>query len=200
MKYSHAAIVRFLSHIQIPTSGDGCWLWELRPNAQGYGRASMGGRSTELAHHVSFKLFGNALAAGECVLHRCDVRLCVNPNHLFKGDRGDNARDMAAKGRQFLQQHPERAKRGADHPRRQLPRERFAHGATHPNATLTEAQVIEIRERVAGGEAKSHVARRFGISPFAVGWISSGEGWPHVGGPRTPFKRHKRRRDASREG
>jgi hypothetical protein len=33
------------------------------------------------------------------VLHRCDVRCCVNPDHLFLGTDQDNYDDMIAKGR-----------------------------------------------------------------------------------------------------
>jgi DNA-binding CsgD family transcriptional regulator len=36
---------------------------------------------------------------GMCVLHTCDNRLCVNPNHLFIGTHLDNAKDRDQKGR-----------------------------------------------------------------------------------------------------
>jgi hypothetical protein len=34
---------------------------------------------------------------GLCVLHRCDVRPCINPDHLFLGTQKDNMADLAAK-------------------------------------------------------------------------------------------------------
>jgi hypothetical protein len=37
---------------------------------------------------------------GRCgVLHRCDVKACVRPDHLFLGNQSDNLSDAALKGR-----------------------------------------------------------------------------------------------------
>jgi hypothetical protein len=38
--------------------------------------------------------------SGMLILHKCDVRGCVNPDHLFLGTAKDNTRDMMTKGRE----------------------------------------------------------------------------------------------------
>lgn len=52
-----------------------------------------------MAHHASWIIHFGPIPAGERVLHRCDVTLCVRPDHLFLGTLGHNSFDMAAKGR-----------------------------------------------------------------------------------------------------
>lgn len=98
----------------------GCWEWQGTPNGHGYGRASIGARHTMFAHRLSYLLFVGPLDDAACVLHHCDNRICVRPDHLFKGDRGDNARDMSAKGRAHLQRRPD-AFAGDRHWKRQHP-------------------------------------------------------------------------------
>jgi hypothetical protein len=112
-----------------------CWVWKGKPNETGYGRVGIEGR-VELAHRVAWKLVNGAIPDGLGVLHHCDNRMCQRAerdpakSHLFLGDRGDNARDMAAKGRAHLQRNP-KAFAGDRHWKRRHP-ERVPRKGTRP--------------------------------------------------------------------
>lgn len=83
----------------IPEPNSGCWLWI--GAVRSYGKTSLrptiedGG--TRNAARVSWKLHRGAIPEGLHVLHKCDVTLCVNPDHLFLGTHLDNMADMMVK-------------------------------------------------------------------------------------------------------
>lgn len=81
------------SRVEFDTNG-GCWLWTGYLTPQGYG--NFRGRP---AHRVSYEVYVGPIPGKLYVCHKCDVRACVNPDHLFVGDTSANARDMVAKGR-----------------------------------------------------------------------------------------------------
>lgn len=169
-------LTAFRQHMQPKPSG--CIEWAGPRDDNGYGRFTFK-RGQSLAHRTAWRLFRGNIPDGLCVLHRCDNPPCVNPEHLFLGDRGDNARDMAAKGRQHVQRNP------GQQP--VCPPERKARGSGHGNAQLTEAQVLAIRERNYRGELGKHLAAEYHCSTSLISAIVRGHFWRHVGGPIKPY-------------
>jgi hypothetical protein len=99
-------IDRFLAKY-VPEPNSGCWLWTAHCDRQGYGtltampeESAKGKRWPFMAHRISFEQFRGPIPEGMCVLHKCDVPSCVNPDHLFLGSNADNMADKVAKGRQ----------------------------------------------------------------------------------------------------
>ena len=77
---------------------DDCIEWQGSRDRQGYGKAWKNGANAR-AHRVAWEEANGPIPEGMCVLHHCDNPPCINPDHLFLGTRGDNARDMVKKGR-----------------------------------------------------------------------------------------------------
>lgn len=73
--------------------GDGCWEWTAARHRSGYGVFQLGVGRQISAHRQAWVLARGAIPEGLWVLHHCDNRGCVRPEHLYVGTPGDNARD-----------------------------------------------------------------------------------------------------------
>jgi HNH endonuclease len=95
---------------------------------------------------------------GMQVLHKCDTRPCVNPDHLFLGTNNDNVQDKIRKGR-----------------------ENTPWGEQVNTAKLTAEQVKEIRDLyAAGGITQQVIADRYGINQRAVSAIICRVNWARL--------------------
>ena len=85
---------RFWNNVDIK-SKDECWNWKLSICGSGYGqvRVSKPTRSKVNTHRVAYELFFEHIPQGAHVLHRCNNRRCVNPNHLYLGTQSNNTDD-----------------------------------------------------------------------------------------------------------
>lgn len=86
---------------------DECWEWNGCRLTSGYGRKAINCEDFS-THRLALSWarwngdgdWKKMIPGGMLVCHRCDNPPCVNPAHLFLGDRADNHRDMIEKGRQ----------------------------------------------------------------------------------------------------
>lgn len=142
---------------KVDQTEDGCWVWTGLLNNKGYGTFAVG-HQRFMAHRYSWTSHNGPIPAGKQVLHRCDNRCCVNPDHLFLGTHKDNMADMAAKGR------------AARSP-----------GPSNPShAKLTEDDVRTMLGLRAAGEKVLTLAAKFSVSKGMVQHICHGRKWAHV--------------------
>jgi len=64
-----------------------CWVWTAAKSA-GYGWFRDG-----YAHRWSYEHFIGEIPEGKLIRHKCDNRLCANPDHLEIGTKADNNKD-----------------------------------------------------------------------------------------------------------
>lgn len=132
---------RFLAKVMKMDSG--CHEWQSVINRGGYGKFHFEGRQA-VAHRVAYQLFiGDT--KGLAVLHKCDNRKCVNPEHLFLGTKADNVKDMDAKGR-----------RGT-------------------RSKITRAQAKEINKLLDQRYTQQEVAEKFGVDQTTISRVRCGQ-------------------------
>jgi hypothetical protein len=116
------------------------------------------------AHRLAFEMAFGPIPPGMCVCHKCDVRACVNPDHLFLGTHKDNINDKVLKGRHG-------APSGDAHWLRR------AGSAAHPMRKLDWPTIKEIRSRYQRGERQVSLAAAFGVRQTTISNIVRGVTW-----------------------
>ena len=163
LKWRQEALLRFEAKA-IPEPMSGCWLWTGAMVPDGYGSTHwpFDGRTTLKAHRAAWIFYRGDLADDQQVLHRCDTRACVNPDHLFLGDNVTNVADRVAKNRSA-----------------------HIRGVHQGRAKLTERDALQI---LADPRPHWKIAADYGISEGPVSQIKAGKLWTHVTGGRTDIR------------
>ena len=133
---------------------NGCVEWTgVTPKDDGYVQVRVTRSRRPYAHRLSYELSVGEIPVGMHVLHKCDNRRCVNPEHLFLGTHQENMRDRNEKGRQ----------RACGVQRR----------------ILTPDDVRQIRE-LKGKRSIRRTATDYKVSDTAIKGIWSGKTWKWV--------------------
>lgn len=139
---------RFFAKVRVVESG--CHEWQGYITKNGYGQIGNEGR-IYYAHRVAW-LLNHGDPGDSYVLHKCDNRCCVNPEHLFLGTFQDNMDDMINK-------------------------KRNAFGTRSGHAKLTEDQVLAIRS---SDESLAAQGRRYGVTTVTVWQVKHRTTWKHI--------------------
>jgi hypothetical protein len=160
-------IDRFESLVDKESLHNGCWLWNGQINPSGYGYFyiepalrpifGLGPKTSSVrAHKFAYYLqHGHVPDRTKCVCHTCDIKPCVNPDHLFSGTNKDNTQDMLRKNRQ---------PKGGPH-------------------KLTDSMVYAILDLLYLGVSGQKVARIFEVDPRLIRFIKKRKIWKHIEHP-----------------
>lgn len=87
-------LIKYHGYLKVGT----CWEARGNRNEDGYviWRTKW---SSVGAHRASYGFYKGVIPEGFEVMHACDNRACINPEHLSVGTHTDNMRDCAVKGR-----------------------------------------------------------------------------------------------------
>ncbi len=130
--------------------------WAIPNQRNGYSTLQGDDGKTVQAHRASLRLHGVDVPDELPVLHSCDNKWCVNPEHLRVGTHKENVQEAVERGL-----HPI--------------------GARNGQAKLNGAKVGEIRSRYAVGDvSQKALAAKYGVSKHTVYMLVNRKTWKHV--------------------
>lgn len=130
-----------------------CWIWQGAITRYGYGKLNVGAKSWS-AHRLSYTVWVGDIPDGLLVRHKCDVRSCINPEHLEVGTHLDNYEDMVSRGRRSVTK-PENA----------------------AFTVLDWDKVEDIRDLYISGCTQSRIAEKYGVDRATIGYVVRGDTW-----------------------
>jgi DNA-binding MarR family transcriptional regulator len=143
---------RFFSYVK---KSENCWEWTGSLGTSGYGTINVAGVN-RAAHRISFIIENEEIPQGLHILHSCDNRKCVRPDHLRTGTNEENHIEKVGKMR-------------------------HSYGERHPKARLKEWQVIEIVKSYSPHKVtQSQLAEKYGTTRFNINCILRGKSWKHL--------------------
>lgn len=154
--YTSKDIDRFNRKVKEVSSG--CHEWQAGTYRSGYGAICIDHKML-YAHRVAWEIANGKIPDGLHVCHKCDNRLCVNPDHLFVGTNADNMADAVAKGRMKSK----------------------SFGSNNKLAKLTDDNVRVIRDMYARGDySYRELSILFGVDYSIIRRVIRRERWKHV--------------------
>jgi hypothetical protein len=150
-----ADVERFLSKVSTEPDENGCLIWLTGRFESGYGQFWLKGKNVK-AHRIAWEIEHGPIYDGLLVLHKCDVKWCVNVQHLYLGTAQDNVIDRIMRGGQ-------------------------AYGERHHNSIISDREAAEILYLALEGQlTQREIADIYGVCLRRVEDIRGGRAWRHI--------------------
>lgn len=134
---------------------EGCWNWKAGLISSGYGSAYSPTLGPQAAHRLAWILTNGEIPDGMYVLHKCDNKKCVNPDHLYLGTQKKNLQDAKDRGLTNT-------------------------GEKHWNTSITESEVKLMRSLYKSGTPIKMIADIFNITYKNTWQILKFKRWKHL--------------------
>lgn len=148
-------VYKLLDNIRVDSQG--CFLWQKSTfGVGGYAQICIG-KTRHPGHRLSYRLFRGPVPDGLFVCHRCNVKRCINPAHLYLGTNQQNILDALADGLMPI-------------------------GEKHHQSKLSASDVASMRRSYASGETVAVIADRHAVGYESARRAIVGRTWAHVPG------------------
>lgn len=138
---------------------DGCWICISHTISAGYPRIKHQGEFYTL-HRFIYQQKVDDEIDGFVIMHSCDNKKCINPDHLQKGTNSQNMKDAFARGLVNIDDRK---------------------GENARCVKLDDQQVIEIRNLGDRDDiTNKEIGQRYGIDPSQVSRIINYKAWTHI--------------------
>lgn len=132
-----------------------CWEWLASRNNAGYGKMSVDNKGKlEYSHRLSYQLYKGEIPQDLVVMHSCDNKGCVNPNHLSIGTHKDNVLSAARNG--LMDNRPR------------------LYGDKNPATKFSDSQVNNVFKLRQSGLSQDAIAKQLNMSQSQVSRILRG--------------------------
>ena len=139
---------------KVEISISGCWEWQGSLSKSGYGKSSYLNKSWRSHRLMFFFEYGYE---PKMVLHECDNRRCINPDHLYAGDHHKNMADMVVRKRSCKPQ-----------------------GVKHPQSKFKDSDILEMRSLYDDGSGIDYLSSKFKTHREYVRQIVQRKRWKHI--------------------